>query len=204
MSNPERRLESIRRNWSDARRAGADGLVLPELTVTLEHRAEVRGWLERGEGTPLELVVAGSFHEEDTSCCYNTSELWDGMGRPLLRHRKLRPFGDADGAAEDIADGNALEILDTPIGIFALVICKDFLDDYHRVTTLFREVPVDWLFVPSYGDDKTSTLHRARARQLAHVGPGTTTIVATQRAVEVCEGNPLPGFAHSALGRQVV
>jgi hypothetical protein len=203
VTNPERRLDSIRQAWKNARAASAHGVLLPELTVTLQHRETIRKWLQRGTGAPLVLVVAGSFHETTGDGCYNTAEMWDGIGRVVLRHRKLRPFGEADGPAEDIADGNVLEILDTPIGTMAIPICKDFLDDHPRVKTLFQEVPIDWLLVPSYGNEATSKLHLARARQLAVVGPGITTIVATQRSVEVGEGAPLPGFAFSAASNSV-
>ncbi len=209
VTNPEKRLDSIRESWASAKKADAQIAILPELTVTLEHRAEVRGWLESGDGGPLVLVLAGSFHETVDGDSYNTAELWDRKGERLLAHRKLRPYGAADGLAEDIADGNRLEVLATPIGAFAIPICKDYLDDHPKVAALFSEVPVDWILVPSYGDEKTVKLHKDRARKVAHFSPGATTIVANQRNVEkpnvekpnveAKEGAPCPGFAFPAL-----
>ena len=61
---------------------------------------------------------------------------------------------------------------------------------------MFHVVPVDWTLVPSYGVENTVRTHRRRADELARIGPGTTCIVANQRAVEVEDGPPCPGFAH--------
>jgi predicted amidohydrolase len=204
MINARARLESIRNAWQSAKDAAVHVFILPELTVTLEHRSAVRGWLQNGDGHPFTLVLAGSFHEmeKDGGNRYNTAELWDCKGERLLHHRKLRPYGEADGLAEDISDGNCIEVLITAIGALAIPICKDFLDDYPKVATLFEEVPVEWILVPSYGNEATLTLHQDRARKLAHFGPGTTSVVANQRNIEVGEGEPCPGFAFPATADQ--
>lgn len=113
-------------------------------------------------------------------------------------HRKLRPFGLADGLAEDVKEGGRIEVLVSPIGTLTLLICKDFMDDHQSVATLLQEVPVDWVLVPSYGDERTVKGHRARAEQLAKVGPGTSCLIANQRNVEMSPGVALPGFAMGA------
>jgi hypothetical protein len=90
-------------------------------------------------------------------------------------------------------------VLATAIGTFAIPICKDFLDDHPKVAALFTEVPVDWILVPSYGDETTVRLHTERARKVARFSPGATTVVANQRNVEVKDGAPCPGFAFLPL-----
>jgi len=193
------RVRSILHSLERAAEAGALVVVLPELTVDLAARAEARRWLGTHSDHSLEMVVAGSFHEETPDGWYNTAEMWDRFGERILVHRKLRPFGAADGLAEDVNTGNHVTVLVTPIGSFAVLICKDFLDDHESVATLLQEVPVDWVLVPSYGDEKTSARHKARAQSIARVSPGASCVVAHQRNVEASPGDELPGFAHQSL-----
>jgi hypothetical protein len=64
------------------------------------------------------------------------------------------------------------------------------------------EVPVDWVWVPSYGDQTTLDLHKQRAKKLATVTIGTSCAVAqTQNTAMKKAGEtqePLPGFGHEA------
>lgn len=187
------RQASLRDTFERASTEGADILLLPEFTVDLTARRVIAQWL-RQNPHPFLLVVAGSFHEDTAQGWFNTAELWDHSARVLLTHRKLRLFGDIDQITEDVSEGNHVSVLMTPIGSMTVLICKDFMDEHQRVASLLREVPVDWVLVPSYGDDKTSLAHERRAESLARVGPGTTSILATQRNVEVTAGAHLPGF----------
>ena len=195
ISPAESRHDSLRATLTRASESGAHAVILPEFTVDLGARHIVAEWLDSNRGHPFLFVVAGSFHEGTQDGWFNTAELWDHSAATVLAHRKLRLFGEADGLAEDVGEGNHVSVLVTPIGTLTLLICKDFMDEHPRVASLLREVPVDWALVPSYGDDHTSAAHRTRADSLARVGPGTTSILATQRNVEVGEGKALPGFA---------
>lgn len=193
---PAEREKSIVDTLERAGRDGAQVLLLPEFTVDLAGRRVVADWLRANAGHPFELVVPGSFHQEIGAAWFNAAEIWNRHGEALLTHQKLRLFGQADGLAEDVGTGNRFSVLVTPIGTLSLLICKDFLDDHPSVAGLLREVPVDWVLVPSYGDESTVRAHKEKARSLARSGPGTTSIVANQRNVEVKAGSPLPGFAH--------
>ena len=189
------RLASIQTTFEHAATTGCHVVVLPECTVDLAGRAAARDWIVQHPEHPFLLVVAGTFHEHLPDGRFSTAELWNHMAEPLLVHRKLRPFGSADGMGEDINQGNRLTVLSTPIGSVAVLICKDFLDQHPAVSTLLQEVHVEWALVPSYGAESTVAAHEARAIQLAKVGPGTSCMVANQRNVEWEPGSPLPGFA---------
>ncbi|MSP96955.1 MAG: hypothetical protein EXR29_06955 [Betaproteobacteria bacterium] len=191
----EVRNASIFDTLEPAAAAGAHAVVLPELTVDLEARKLIATWLIRNPEHPFELVVAGSFHEETADGWFNTAELWNRHAESLISHRKLRLYGDADGFAEDVNAGGRISVFVTAAGSFSLLICKDFLDEHASVATLLQEVPVDWVLVPSYGDEGTVKRHAERALKLAKVGPGTCSVIANQRNIEAGEGDPCPGFA---------
>lgn len=192
------RQESIRQTLEQAAKAGADIVVMPEFTVDMEGRRFVAHWLLENEH-PFKIVVAGSFHENTPDGWFNTAEVWDRIAQPILKHRKMRLFGQAEGLAEDVGEGHCLTLLTTPIGTLSLLICKDFMDAHQSVATLLQEAPIDWALVPSYGDDSTWRAHKERAIALAGVGPGISSIVSNQRNIEITNGSPLPGFSVQAV-----
>ena len=203
---PDVRQQSMLETVEAAVQAGAHVLVFPEFTIDLRHRRALETYLLRRQPSTLALVVAGSFHEptpaDQSHIAFNTAPVYDGTGEVLFAHRKLRIFGDLDKGAENVDLGNALHVLVTPLGCMSVLICKDFMDEHPTVRTLLTEVPVDWAFVPSYGDDTTLKAHKNRARVLAKVSVGTNTVVAqTQNTAMAQPGVPLPalpGFGHPA------
>lgn len=204
------RAASVATSLEHARHAGAHVVVLPEFTVDLAHRSHIAQLLRnQPPGSPVQLVVAGSFHEpvapgdaHPPHAAHNTAPVFNGQGRVLWSHRKLRLFGDSRHGTEHAEVGNHLHVLLTPLGCMTVLICKDFLDEHESVSDLLKEVPVDWVWVPSFGDDKTLRAHQAGARHLARTTPGTTSVVAqTQNTVLAAPGTslpPLPGFGHAA------
>jgi hypothetical protein len=202
------RHASLRAALDKASQAGAHVVVFPEFTVDLAHRDAIIEWLRTQPGdSPVQLVVAGSFHEpmaadDGNHAAYNTAPVLDCQGRELWSHRKLRLFGSAASGTEHAEVGNNLHVLVTPIGCMTVLICKDFLDVHERVSDLLKEVPVDWVWVPSFGDDKTLRAHQARAKHLAKTTPGTTSVVAQTQNTAMTEPGqtlpPLPGFGHAA------
>lgn len=199
------RGESIAETLRRSAAVGAHVVIFPEFTVDLQHRHAVERFLRRqgGDASCPALVVAGSFHGpghgEDAGNVYNHAPVYACGGRRLFTHCKLRLFGDAASGAEYAQAGRRLEVLVTPIGCMTVLICKDFIDDEPSVCGLLKEVPVDWVWVPSYGNPTTLRLHKQKASQLARVTPGTSVAVAQTRnsAMEVT-GPELPGFGHPA------
>jgi hypothetical protein len=199
------RQASVLQTLASAAQAGAQVVVFPEFTLDLQHREQIAVYL-RQHPSGIQLVVAGAFHEPeqatDTAVAYNTAPVFTGSGRRLFVHRKLRLFGRNDVGAEFAEVGNHLHVLITPIGSMTVLICKDFMDEDPRVDNLLAEVPVDWVWVPSYGDETTLKAHKERARRLATVTTGTSCAVAqTQNTAMKKSGETqalLPGFGHQA------
>ena len=204
------RRESILQAVQHASEAGAHVLVFPEFTVDLEHRRALEAHLQRRESSCLALLVTGSFHEPvpqgQTRTAYNTAPVYDATGESLFSHQKLRIFGELDNGAEHVELGRKLHVLVTPVGCMTVLICKDFMDEHESVRTLLSEVPVDWVFVPSFGNASTLRAHKARAKSLANVTVGTNTVVAqTQNSAMAPAGKPLqhlPGFGHGAGAKE--
>lgn len=192
------RKASVLRTVDTATGEGAHVVVFPEFSIDLAQRKALKQRLRKlADNAPI-LVLAGSFHEPREGPAYNTAPLLTGKGASLLTHRKLVLFGDQTLGAEFVEVGDTLHVLLTPIGCMTVLVCKDFIDVDHSLATLLSEVPVDWVLVPSFGDDKTLRAHKAKAKQLALVSVGSSVVVAqTQNTVQFPDGQPpLPGFGH--------
>jgi hypothetical protein len=199
------RQHSVHKALASAAQAEALVVVFPEFTLDLQHRKQVAEYL-RQHPSSIQIVVAGSFHQpEDATTpavAYNTAPVFTGNGKELFVHRKLRLFGRADVGAEFAEVGNHLHVLVTPIGCMTVLICKDFMDEDPQVDNLLAEIPVDWVWVPSYGDETTLKGHKERARRLATITTGTSCAIAqTQNTAMKQAGQVqalLPGFGHPA------
>jgi hypothetical protein len=199
---PEPRRASSAAALRSATECGAHVLVLPELALDMAARQELALSLEAGAASqrPL-LCVPGSFHEQIGGRWFNTAPLLDGItGETLFVHRKLRLFGtvgegDEPDFAEAIEVGDEFNVLASDAGCFGVLICKDHLDAHPSVRTLIQQVPIDWLLVPSYGDEKTIEGQMRRARELAKTEVGCHVVVANIRNLGIGQGtSPLPGF----------
>lgn len=199
----EARRASLTQTLAAAREAGAHVIVFPEFTLDLGQRDHLVRLL-RGRASSLLLAVGGAFHEApEGRDVYNTAPLYNGHGRLLCDpHRKLRLFGDARHGAEHARIGCGLHVLQTPIGSMTVLICKDFLDEDQTANNLLADVPVDWVWVPSYGNETTLQLHQERARRLATITVGTSSAVAQTQNTALRKPSEvqalLPGFGHPA------
>lgn len=199
------RHASMVQTLEEAALAGAQVVVFPEFTLDVQHQQQLVAYMRKNPNC-IQLVIAGAFHTEDATTAhpitYNTAPVLTSSGRLVFSHRKLRLFGRDNVGTEYAEIGNRLHVLVTPIGCMTVLICKDFLDEDPRVDNLLAEVPVDWVWVPSYGDQTTLNLHKDRARRLATITVGTSCAVAqTQNTALKKDGETLallPGFAHAA------
>lgn len=199
----EVRSTSLLAAVSAAAEAGANIIVFPEFTLDIDQRQTLLRHLRRLPKSSLLMVVAGSFHETEGDKTFNTAPLYNCVtGETLLTHRKLRIFGDLQHGAEQVELGDAIHILMTPIGCMTVLICKDFMDAHPSVESLLTEVPVDWVLVPSFGDDKTIRAHKDRAKALAVVKTGTHSVVAQTLNTAIKPVQPpkecVRGFGHAA------
>lgn len=203
----EVRITSLLAAVSAAAEAGAHIIVFPEFTLDIDQRSLLVKHLYSKQWPTLLMVVAGSFHETVGAQTFNTAPLYSSnTGECLLTHRKLRIFGDLEfgpkHGAEQVDLGDAVQVLATPVGCITVLICKDFIDAHASVESLLTEVPVDWVLVPSFGDEKTIKAHKDRAKALAIVKTGTHTVVAQTLNTAIKPVQPpkecVRGFGHAA------
>ena len=82
-------------------------------------------------------------------------------------------------------------LLETPLGLVGVAICKDFSDKGSSlVRTLWESLSPDWLLVPSMGDEETLRLHEPCAKERAKLH-GIRSAVANQQAFDA---EAKPGF----------
>jgi hypothetical protein len=194
LSDSGTRIRSIQAHLEIAYSKCADIVIFPELTVTPKHRRAIREWhldqIDNQKHVPI-LLVSGSFHEVfENKQKVNRAEMLGSAGNPLLNHDKIRPYGDADGGAEDIDSGSCLNLLSTSMGILAMPICKDFND---AASIDWNEIGPDWCLVPSMGNESSIRAHSEQAQRLWKILFRTTSLIGNQEF----EGSPVPGFAFS-------
>ena len=184
-SNEEANWESARTLIERAAGYGAQLVATPENTNYLgPHEEKVRRAEPLGGPTTTRFadlarrlgihLLLGSFNEasDEPHRCYNTSVLFSPEGEILATYRKIHLFDvDVPGGvrfAESATckPGEAVTVVDTPLGRLGLSICYDlrFAELYRRMTDQGAQL----LMVPSAftlmtGKDHWEPLLRARA-----------------------------------------
>lgn len=195
LKNSEKRWRSVEELLREAQRRGAQILVLPELTVDKWVLDRLRGWLQDEPNHPLQLVVAGSFHEElgpvelakeglaaaeRPTEWRNRSVLLDRFGGTLLLQDKLQPFRHDVSLDEAISAGSKVNLIVCELGLLAVAICLDFCEEPAMpVGRLWFELGPHFVFVPSMGEDATNKAHRQRAESLGKLH-GSRVLIASQ------------------------
>lgn len=170
--------EALGRHCDDARDAGCDTLLWPELTLPPD---KVERLAERLSKSPLRtaappVVVAGSWHVETDEGRFNLAPVLDGRGTTILSFGKSRRFSFG-GLTEDIEVDGSVTILVTDRELIAFAICKDFCDKARSVPV--KSLDVDLVLVPSMGRSNTMTAHRDAADDMK-VRFGTRSAVVQQ------------------------
>jgi predicted amidohydrolase len=194
LGDGEARWASVQALLREASGRNATVLVLPELTIDAEVRARLRAWLRDTVDHPLRLVVAGSFHEDDSGeeegagPRRNVSRAFDRRGDEVLRHVKLQPMRTTEGEEhevdEGVEEGLRLELLETPFGLLGVAICLDLCEAGDcPVTHLWQAVGPALLLVPSMGKESTHNAHRRKVQTLT-LQHDTVVLVASQHPEE--------------------
>ncbi|MCL5104183.1 MAG: carbon-nitrogen hydrolase family protein [Armatimonadetes bacterium] len=144
-----------------ADRAGANIAVLPELSGSTTIIQAIIGDASVNPYSDLRLIVAGSYHvDNDSGDKDNIAVVLDGHGNILWKHKKreaytlsVSPDAPGSGSAdyrEWISRANAQELILSPIGGIAVMICLDFLSD----VTLrdLCSLGCQWFLVPAWSD----------------------------------------------------
>jgi len=148
-----------------------DILIFPELTIPEEVLVRIANWLDTNYNSHgLILVFAGSRHLTDNGW-HNRYTTLNSRGQIVLTHDKLSRVVTKEHHGRQVEEGidcgSSISILNSNFGLIALVICKDFLDEWRVLNRVWDELDVDFLFVPSMGDHKTLSAHLRRARKYA-------------------------------------
>lgn len=196
LEDPAGRHVGLRRALEEARDLKADVVVLPELSLCPGLRDAVCCWLH-DEPHPFLMVVPGSFHERldpRSEMPVNRTYLLDGKGRPVLSHDKMIPMGTGNVCFEVIEPGECLHLLKTPLGLVALVICRDFLEEDASVALPWQKIAPDWAFVPSMTPIQGVRSHEQQAKSLSRCC-GTRSLVPNQCPVGTYYPDNSHGFA---------
>lgn len=169
LKDPSVRLDSLYQALEEARGMRADVVVLPELSLCPGLRGEVSSWLKNNTH-PFCMVIPGSFHERHDSegIPVNRTRLLDGRGREVMFHDKMIPYGTDKDCDEVIRPGKGLRLLNTPMGLVALAICRDFLEEDESMALPWQKIAPDWVFVPSMTPIQGIRSHEVRARILSN------------------------------------
>ena len=162
LSDEETRYNSVLSILEAAHCKQADILVLPELTITNTLRRRIADLLFDQEDLAekpfaIPLIVLGSFHEPSAERWRNHSQLVSGLtGDRLLSCDKRCPVSycpppGTSPLSETLSTApTPFSVLDTPLGLIALAICKDLFDG--AVSQALDELGPDWILVPSMSD----------------------------------------------------
>ena len=124
---------------------GADLVILPEIwnvgfmsfdRYTPEAETRTGPTLSAVREAALEIrayVHAGSFVEKDGDRCFNSSYLISPDGEVLANYRKIHLFGYNSKETEILAPGEAVTVVETPLGNIGMATCFDL-----RFPELFR------------------------------------------------------------------
>lgn len=207
----ERNLREVGDLAAAAARDGAQLVATPENTCFMGEAREklriaepVEGAMGRRLGEIARLahcwLLVGSFPERaDGARTHNTSLLFDAAGALVARYRKLHLFDvDVPGArfleSADVAPGDEVVAVDSPVGRLGLSICYDL-----RFPELYRELR-----------DRGAEVLCAPAAFTAATGAAHWDVLTRARAIEQqCYllapaqwGEPVPGracFGHARV-----
>lgn len=176
--------------------ASCDLVVFPELCLTTTMQTAIGQALFTNPKRYPWLVVAGSAPTpapDGLDVLHNRAVVFSGKGQQVLQYHKLHRYemkrrdqdryGLADvfgeiSRIEDIAvDPLEIEVLDTPVGRIAVVICED-LSAIDLLEPLVSSLGIDWLLAPVL--DGSQTAERWTARYgTRYAEQGAALVVAT-------------------------
>lgn len=205
LTDAKQRFDSALKCIADAKAAGMHILVMPELTITPDVRADLVEAIaarQSAEGEDhslaVPIIVLGSFHEAAKDGFRNHATAVSGLdGTSLLECDKRKSVTiKRPGTAEERKEGitcapTPITCLFTPLGLIAIAICKDLFET--EPSNALASLPLDWMLVPSMSDSLTP--HKGTAKTL-HNTSGMVVVVANQEMPGSAE--PRPGFVHHA------
>ncbi len=181
---PQAIARALEKGHADASMA----VVFPELTMDdkscEDAKAHLRrkAWQEKPDldmtnyRTPA-IVVAGSWHRPYDTGFGNVVPIYDGNGNPVAEQAKRNKYTDRDKLVERIVRGKTISIVVLDNCLVAFGVCLDFCN--LRQSTIYEQLDVDFILVPSCGDLKTIEGHIDNAHAIA-VAQKTRVMVVQQ------------------------
>lgn len=177
---------AITKHCAQARKAGCDTVLWPELTMPPDKVAHLQNNLVQAplETRPSPVIVAGSWHMPCAGGWANTGTVLDGRGEELLTFGKrlkfvLRSKATAAIHWERIKPYPVIHILMTERELIAFAICKDFCGLTDGKPPVVGKLDVDLVLVPSMGGVTTILAQRDQAQHMK-IAYGTRTVVVQQ------------------------
>ena len=181
-----------------------DVWVAPEYAVTKEIVDDVSRALADAPIATLQIAVPGSYaHLTNAPKPRNRATALNGCGAELFHSDKLTELtielsSDAGKTPrrlrELIEHPQRVDIIDTEIGLVAVLICKDFCDDAGGlVRAVWDAIAPDWMLIPAMGDENSLAAHKVAAEHFAKLH-GVSVVVANQETGLVRPPTPAPGF----------
>jgi hypothetical protein len=196
ISGAKHRELSIVSCLKEACKQKAHVVVMPELSVSPEHRELISNWLDENDH-PFFMVVAGSFHEIDpdinATIPVNRAVIFDSRGWELFKHDKILAFGTSL-CSEIIYPGSTISLLETPLGVFSLAICRDYLEEDQKTQLPWQDLAPDWMMVPSMSLASGINAHERQAKTMANLC-GARSLIPNQCLKGTYEDNQ-HGFAY--------
>jgi predicted amidohydrolase len=176
--------------------------VFPELTIDDDARKRIemllreKPWVDREDEQEPEalpqlpprtpaLIVAGSWHYRVEDGYANIASIYNGNGDLLLKYKKRLPFVDQHNREERIVSGDELAVIVMDNCLIAFGICFDFCN--RRQNSVYDDLDVDLVLVPSCGHDTTMKGHISNAETL-QIRRKSRTMVVQQAYPKRCDG----------------
>lgn len=166
--NPGERADEICAAVSDHFRNGSNLIVFPELSVcqaTVDRAAYQLRYAhgDMAREAKSRLCLIGSMHTleaTDGGSQRNRAVLMWGDGRIAIFQDKLRAAIVQD-FSEDISNATRMTLLLTPLGLAAILICRDFCDVFPWPGQQLTEtLELGFILVPSMGGRTTESAHQ--------------------------------------------
>jgi hypothetical protein len=151
-----------------------NAILFPEMSLTKQSELRVlkrlKHALKEANDSRTLLVLPGSFHEKVGRRWRNTATLYfvnkSLAPTELTTHTKFTTAWIGD-RQENISVAERITLLATPRGLILVAICMDFCDRVSAGSAIWDLVEADLVLIPSYGNETTMDLHRARVKDLA-------------------------------------
>ncbi|MBO9571759.1 MAG: carbon-nitrogen hydrolase family protein [Chitinophagaceae bacterium] len=199
----ETNLKSAERLVADAAKGGAQIVILPEcMDIGWTHPGSLQNATTIPDGkvyTKLvelakknNIYICSGMTEKDGAKHYNTAVFINPKGELLLKHRKINELGIGKPY---YAVGDRLNVVDTELGRFGVMICADALPWDRSITTALARMspdiilsPCSWAVPPGFDNKVTPYGDLWRDAYMPVAGQFSTYILGVSNVGPIVDG----------------